>query len=107
MGCQIIAVLFIFAWTFTIMGIYFWILNWFDLLRIDALEEEVGMDISRHKGSAYDMSGAAQEEHVEDLNRSRHKSFGMPEKEEDGVPEEAEKVVELTKDAEWDDVEEA
>jgi Amt family ammonium transporter len=93
MGCQIIAVLFIFAWTFTIMGIYFWVLNWFNLLRVDALEEEVGMDISRHKGAAYDMSGTADEEHVEDLNRSRHKS--PVNIYEEGPSKEVEKVVDV------------
>jgi len=70
-GIQIIAVIFIFAWTFVVMGCYFWVLNRFNMLRIDPLEEEVGMDISRHKGSAYDMSGDADVKHVEDLSQRR------------------------------------
>jgi Amt family ammonium transporter len=47
MGIQLVAVLFIFAWTFTIMGCYFFFLNTMGWFRIDPLEEEVGMDISR------------------------------------------------------------
>jgi len=73
-GIQLLAVLWIFSWTFIVMGIYFYILNMFGLLRISALEEEVGMDISRHKGSAYDMEGSAPKDKVDELNisRSRH-----------------------------------
>lgn len=71
MGIQIVAVLFVFAWTFVVMGVYFWVLNYFNMLRIDPLEEEVGMDISRHKGSAYDMSGNPDVKHVEDLSQRR------------------------------------
>jgi Amt family ammonium transporter len=43
-------------------------LNW---LRIDALEEEVGMDISRHKGPAYEREGSASAEAVAKLSGSR------------------------------------
>jgi len=51
LGIQLIAVLFIFGWTFVVMGTFFNILNFVDWLRIDPLEEEVGMDISYHKGA--------------------------------------------------------
>jgi len=68
MGIQLIAVLFIFSWTFTIMGSYFYFLNFMGWLRIDPLEEEVGMDISRHKGSAYDMP-APDQDSVNKLNQ--------------------------------------
>jgi Amt family ammonium transporter len=75
MGIQLIAVLFIFSWTFATMGAYFIFLNWMGWLRIDPLEEEVGMDISYHKGSAYNMEGTPTHEAVEalDLSRSLHK----------------------------------
>lgn len=53
------------------MGIYFSILNYFGSLRIDPLEEEVGMDISRHKGSAYDMK-SAETQAVKELENSRN-----------------------------------
>lgn len=41
------------------------------MLRIDPLEEEVGMDLSRHLGSAYDLTGEADAKHVEDLSQRR------------------------------------
>lgn len=69
-GIQLIGVLFIFSWTFTIMGIYFYALNYLGWLRIDPLEEEVGMDISRHKGSAYDLKEANVDD-VKELETAR------------------------------------
>eukprot|EP00957_Ditylum_brightwellii_P052521 3982762-Ditylum_brightwellii.AAC.1 len=51
LGIQLIAVLFILAWVFAIMGPFFIILNYYNWLRVDPLEEEVGLDISRHNGS--------------------------------------------------------
>jgi hypothetical protein len=71
LGTQLIGVLFVFAWTFVIMGIFFSILKVLGWFRIDPLEEEVGMDISRHKGGAYDM-GMPLEEAINELNNSRH-----------------------------------
>lgn len=53
-GVQLVAVLFLFSWTFTVMGAYFWLLNYLGWFRVDELEELAGMDISRHKGAAYD-----------------------------------------------------
>lgn len=43
-------------------------LNW---LRIDPLEEEVGMDISRHKGPCYESEGSAKAEAIMELSQSR------------------------------------
>lgn len=71
LGIQLIGVIFVFAWTAVIMGVWFYMLKLLGWLRIDALEEEVGMDISRHKGSAYDMEGTAKPEDVEQLEMSR------------------------------------
>lgn len=70
LAIQLIGVIWIFSWTFVVMGIFFYTLNVFGMLRIDPLEEEVGMDISRHKGSAYDMQSAP-EQAVDALNTSR------------------------------------
>ena len=70
LGVQLIGCLFIFAWTFTIMGVFFLLMKYMGCLRIDPLEEEVGMDISRHKGSAYEVEGPSNY-HVEQLNLSR------------------------------------
>ena len=71
-GIQLIAVLFIFAWTSVTMGSFFYVLNMFGLFRISRLEEEVGMDISRHKGSCYNYEdGSAPVDKVNELNTSR------------------------------------
>lgn len=69
-GVQIVAILFIFGWAFGVMGAYFSFLNYMGWYRIDPLEEEVGMDISRHKGSCYDMQ-APDDEHVKQLQATR------------------------------------
>lgn len=47
------------------MGLYFYGLNTMGWLRVDPLEEEVGLDISRHKGAAYDIKEA----NVEDVKQ--------------------------------------
>jgi len=60
-ACQICGVLWVFAWVAAIMTPYFHLLNVLGLFRVDALEEEVGLDISHHKGSAYDLSGPTAE----------------------------------------------
>eukprot|EP00567_Pseudictyota_dubia_P008978 CAMPEP_0197464872 /NCGR_PEP_ID=MMETSP1175-20131217/64249_1 /TAXON_ID=1003142 /ORGANISM="Triceratium dubium, Strain CCMP147" /LENGTH=531 /DNA_ID=CAMNT_0043000875 /DNA_START=251 /DNA_END=1846 /DNA_ORIENTATION=+ len=70
MGAQIVAVLFVIGWVVGIMGPYIWVLNYFGMLRIDPLEEKVGMDISRHKGPAY-VSDADNTEHVMELEQRR------------------------------------
>lgn len=71
LGIQLIGVLFIFGWTSVTMGGFFYIINMLGMFRISALEEEVGMDISRHKGACYTMDGPAPEK-IEELNSSRH-----------------------------------
>jgi len=60
-------ILWIIGWVSVIMIPYFILLNALGLFRVDSVEEEVGLDISHHKGSAYDMSGptAAQVENYE------------------------------------------
>jgi Amt family ammonium transporter len=71
LGIQLCGVLFIIGWTSVTMGTFFYVLNFFGMFRISALEEEVGMDISRHKGACYTMDEAPKEK-VEELNLSRH-----------------------------------
>jgi ammonium transporter, Amt family len=53
-GIQLLAVLFVIGWTTVTMGFWFGLLNYMGWLRVDPLEEEVGMDVSRHKGPAYE-----------------------------------------------------
>ena len=72
MACQIVGILFIFGWSFTVMGIFFVVLNKCGCLRVSAIEEEAGMDISIHKGAAYHFSGVPNEETIADLHNSRH-----------------------------------
>jgi len=72
LGIQIIAVLFIIGWTGVMMGFFFSVLHYFNLLRIDPFEEEAGMDISCHNGPAYEMAdGSAKPEDITALDRSR------------------------------------
>jgi ammonia channel protein AmtB len=88
LGVQLLGVAFIFGWVAVTMGTYFYILKMFGLFRIDALEEEAGMDISRHKGPAYDMDGSAKKEHVEQLNSSRRGLISGVSVEKDVAPAE-------------------
>lgn len=76
LGAQLCAVLFVFGWTFCLMGFWFGLMNWFGWFRIDPLEEKVGMDWSRHKGAAYDYTTPDANE-LKELRDSRHsrKSF--------------------------------
>jgi Amt family ammonium transporter len=69
-GAQLVAIIFIFSWSFTMMGLFFGAMNYLGWYRVDALEELAGLDISRHKGQAYFIENAT-DEHVEMLNQSR------------------------------------
>lgn len=57
LGAQICGVLWIIGWVTVIMTPYFHLLNILGMFRVDSIEEEVGLDISHHKGAAYDISG--------------------------------------------------
>ena len=56
LGAQVVGVLWIMAWVTVIMTPYFMLLNAAGMFRVDAIEEEVGLDISHHKGAAYDLT---------------------------------------------------
>jgi Amt family ammonium transporter len=76
--CQFCEVLFIIGWVCVVMIPFFSILNYLRLFRVDPLEELVGLDISHHRGAAYDLGGPNAED-VEKLNDSRHGSkLGTP-----------------------------
>jgi ammonium transporter, Amt family len=70
LAAQVCGILFNFGWVFVVMGAYFYFLNVMDWFRIDPLEEEVGMDISRHKGAAW-VIDAAKEDAVTQLSQHR------------------------------------
>lgn len=73
LGANIVGVLFIIGWVTVLMVPFFYVLKVLNMFRVDPLEEDVGLDISHHKGSAYDLSGPKQED-VEELKirRSTH-----------------------------------
>lgn len=68
--CEFLGVLFIIGWTMGIMGPFFMVLNYFGVFRVDPIEEMVGLDLSHHKGSAYNLTGPSDRE-VEDFSASR------------------------------------
>jgi len=72
LGIQLIAILFIFGWTTLFMYPFFYMLDFFASFRVDPLEEEAGMDISRHRGPGYHVDASAQESSAaENLRESR------------------------------------
>jgi Amt family ammonium transporter len=56
-ACELIGVGLIIAWCAGVMFPFFVLLNMTGMFRVDAVEEKVGLDISHHKGAAYDLSG--------------------------------------------------
>uniref|UniRef100_A0A6U5E2K1 Ammonium transporter AmtB-like domain-containing protein n=1 Tax=Corethron hystrix TaxID=216773 RepID=A0A6U5E2K1_9STRA len=57
LGVQLLGLLFIIGWTTAIMLPFFLVLSKANLLRVDALEEDVGLDISHHYARAYNLEG--------------------------------------------------
>ena len=92
--CQVCEVLWICGWVTVIMTPFFMGLNYLNMFRVDALEEEVGLDISHHRGSAYDLSGA-KEEHVQELMEERASKHGKVE-----VPKEVAQAAEEAEESE-------
>jgi ammonium transporter, Amt family len=80
LACQFAGFAFILVWVGGLMTPFFFILKLAGMLRVDRLEEEVGLDISHHRGTAYDLSGP-NKEHVEELmevRASKHASVEVP-----------------------------
>lgn len=77
---QICAVLWILGWVTFTMAPFFFLLNLAGMFRVDPLEEEVGLDISHHRGAAYDYSGPKSEdvEELMELRASRHGKVEVP-----------------------------
>lgn len=78
LACEIIGILWIIGWVLIIMTPFFFILKITGLFRVDPLEEDVGLDISHHRGAAYDFT-AAPKKSVEDLNVMRATKHGSVE----------------------------
>jgi len=53
---EVFGILFIAGWVAAVMTPFFYVLNMLGMFRVDPLEEKVGLDISHHKGAAYDLS---------------------------------------------------
>jgi Amt family ammonium transporter len=85
LACQIAAICWIIGWVTVIMTPFFIVLNMLNLFRVDALEEEVGLDISHHRGAAYDLSGPAKEdvEELMEIRASKHGKVEVPKEEEE------------------------
>jgi ammonium transporter, Amt family len=80
LATQLAGLAWILAWVGGIMTPFFLVLNALGQFRVDRVEEEVGLDISHHRGAAYDLSGA-KKEHVEELleiRASRHGKVEVP-----------------------------
>lgn len=57
LACQIIGILVIAAWTCVLTGALFFVLKMLRCLRISPEEEQAGLDVSKHGGSAYNYDG--------------------------------------------------
>ncbi len=77
---QFCAVLWVIGWVVGVMTPFFLVLNALGMFRVDALEEEVGLDISHHRGSAYDMTAPKREdvEELMEIRASRHGKVEVP-----------------------------
>jgi ammonium transporter, Amt family len=77
---QLVGVCWIFGWVIATMTPFFLLLKYLGMFRVDALEEDVGLDISHHRGGAYDMSGpdAADVEKLLEVQASRHGKVEIP-----------------------------
>mmetsp|Transcript_14199 Transcript_14199/g.28647 ORF Transcript_14199/g.28647 Transcript_14199/m.28647 type:complete len:449 (-) Transcript_14199:66-1412(-) len=76
--CEFVGILWIITWVSATMIPFFILLNYLGMFRVDALEEEVGLDISHHKGAAYDLAGPSKED-VEELVARRSTAHGKVE----------------------------
>uniref|UniRef100_A0A383WE90 Ammonium transporter AmtB-like domain-containing protein n=1 Tax=Tetradesmus obliquus TaxID=3088 RepID=A0A383WE90_TETOB len=53
LACQVVGILVIAAWICVLTGVLFFVLKMFGKLRISPEEEQAGLDVSKHGGSAY------------------------------------------------------
>lgn len=78
LAVQICCILWIIGWVTCLMTPFFYILKVAGMFRVDPLEEEVGLDISHHRGAAYDLTGPNKED-VEELMEVRASKHGKVE----------------------------
>ncbi len=73
--CELAGIAFIMVWIGGVMTPFFLGLNAIGWFRVDPLEEKVGLDISHHKGAAYDLTGPDKED-VDILAEKRATAHG-------------------------------
>merc|ERR1712160_109071 len=78
--CQICGVLWVVGWGAVTMTPFFMALKFLGMFRVDALEEEVGLDISHHRGAAYDLTPTKNDlvEELTEVRASRHGKVEVP-----------------------------
>merc|ERR1712194_895245 len=69
---ELIGVGFILGWVIAVMTPFFIMLKILGVFRVDPLEEVVGLDISHHKGAAYDLQAADGDKVDEFIERRSH-----------------------------------
>ena len=69
---ELIGVGFILGWVTAVMTPFFIMLKMLGVFRVDPLEEVVGLDISHHKGAAYDLQAADEDKVDEFIERRSH-----------------------------------
>ena len=86
---QIVAVCWIVGWVVATMTPFFIVLKMVGMFRVDPLEEDVGLDISHHRGVAYDLSGPAADdvEKLMEVHASKHGKVEVPKQVEDPAPD--------------------
>ena len=77
---QVVCLGWVIGWVGFLMTPFFIILNKLGMFRVDALEEEVGLDISHHRGAAYDLSQTKTDavEELMEIRASRHGKVEVP-----------------------------
>jgi len=82
LGIQLVGLLFIIGWTAAIMVPFFLLLDYASLLRVDPLEEEVGLDVSHHRSHAYNIEDPSKAALLKllDKRRDKDKLFGKQNK---------------------------
>ena len=78
---QVVSLVWILGWVTVTMLPFFVLLKKFNMFRVDPMEEEVGLDISHHRGPAYDFSGAPKQADIDELihvRASRHGNVELP-----------------------------
>jgi Amt family ammonium transporter len=77
---QFVAIVWIIGWVSVTMIPFFIVLNVTGMFRVDPLEEEVGLDLAHHRGTAYDLSGPKQAdiEELMEVRASKHGKVEIP-----------------------------